>query len=165
MRALLQKSGIATRQQRRGVKGHPVLYPDWWLALASQYLDAYRNLPAPKQPLPPFWPQYFLLGHSVELVLKGYLGRRGVSEAALEKFKHNIRPLLKKATELGLRLPRRERAFIARLDDIHAEHWARYPKNHSAPIIVITQFEPAVAALFKAVESQTGQTWSRIVKF
>lgn len=165
MKSLLKKSGIASRKERRAVKGHPVLYPEWWLALASQYLGAYHNLPTPVQPRQPFWPRYFLLGHSVELVLKGFLGRKGVSEAKLEKFKHNIRPLLKAATEAGLRISRKERALIARLDDIHAEHWARYPKNHSAPTIDISEFEPAVAELFEAVKNQTGRAWSPLVKF
>ena len=165
MKAVLKNSGIATRQQRRKVRGHPALYPEWWLALASQYLDAYHSLPKPRQHVPPCWPKYFLLGHSVELVLKGFLGRKGVPEEKIEHFKHNIRPLLKEATTLGLRLPRKERALIARLDDIHAEHWARYPKNHSAPTIVIGQYEPAVDMLFRAVELQTQGPWSRWVKF
>jgi hypothetical protein len=85
MKVLLKQSGIATRQQRRSVKGHPVLYPEWWLALASQYFDAYRSLPTPKQLFGPFWPRYFLLGHSVELVLKGFLGRKGVEATPFKR--------------------------------------------------------------------------------
>ena len=165
MKAVLKNSGLATRRERRKVRGHAALYHEWWLALASQYLDAYRKLPVPSRPVPPYWPRYFLLGHSVELVFKGFLGRKGLAEAQLEEFGHNIRPLLKKACQQGLTLPRRVRATIARLDDIHAEHWARYPKNHSAPTIIVEEFEPAVDKLFSAVADQTGGLWSTMVKF
>lgn len=105
MKAVLKKSGIATRQQRLSVQGHPALFPEWLLALASQYLHAYQNLPNPARLAQPYWPKYLLLGHSVELVLKEFLARKGVTEAKLKKLKHNIRPLLKQASALGLALP------------------------------------------------------------
>jgi len=166
MKSILKKSGLETRAKRKKVQAHPMLRADWWLALASQYQDAYRGLATTEEQLPGikvFWPRYHALGHSVELVLKGFLARKGITEADLVAIGHNIRPLLKKATSCGLILTRSQRAWIARLDDIHAEHWARYPKKHSAPTLKIGQFEPAVDALFRAVREQTGP-WVPMVK-
>jgi len=51
MKAILKKSGLETRDKRKGVKGHVLLYPEWHLALAGQYLDAYENLRTPRQPM------------------------------------------------------------------------------------------------------------------
>lgn len=154
---------LTTRAQRRSVQGHPLLWPEWLLALATQYREAARSLPSGEGPTL-FWPKYHALGHSVELVLKGFLARKRMTEDELRNLGHHIRPLLKEAMGKGLGLPRRTRWSIALMDDMHAEHWARYPKNHAAPVLVIDQFFPAVDELFETVKTKTGQGWAPWVK-
>ena len=84
-----------------GVRGHPLLWPEWLLALVGQYLTAYDHLPVDQGTML-FWPRYHALAHSVELVLKGFLARKGMTESQLKKLGHNIRPLLREATVRGL---------------------------------------------------------------
>lgn len=161
--ALRRGGHLATRAQRRSVHAHPLLWPKWLLALATQYREAALSLPSGEGPTL-FWPKYHALGHSVELVLKGFLARNLMTEDELRGLGHNIRPLLKEAMFKSLGLSRRVRLHIALMDDMHAEHWARYPKNHAAPVLVIDQFIPAVDELFETVKHKTGRDWARWVK-
>src|SRR5471030_360596 len=144
-------SHLRTRAQRKAVVPHPVLWPDQCLALADQYLTAYdATARIPRPPIPIFWPSHALLTQSVELP------RKGMSEAQLRRRGHDIAWLLQRAQQEGLAIGQHTLDRIALLDDMHAEHWARYPKAHAAPVATIEQFRAPVSALFTSVREELG---------
>src|SRR6516164_7640637 len=69
--------------------------------LAEEYRQAYYALP---ERTPISWPRYFLFCHSIELLLKAYLARIGLTENQLQAFGHNIKNLLEEAIKCGLSL-------------------------------------------------------------
>src|SRR5262249_51773183 len=97
--------------------------------------------------------RYFLFCHSIELLLKAYLARIGLTENQLQAFGHNITNLLEEAIKCGLSLSANARANIEQLTDAHTKHWPRYPMTTSAPIALIYQFEPDATELFEAVNA------------
>jgi hypothetical protein len=118
--------------------------------LAEEYRQAYYALP---ERTPISWPRYFLFCHSIELLLKAYLARIGLTENQLQTFGHNIKNLLEEAIKCGLSLSANARANIEQLTDAHTKHWPRYPMTTSAPIALIYQFEPDATELFEAVNA------------
>jgi hypothetical protein len=48
-----------------------------------------------------FPPTYFLLAHSMELILKGYCSSQGVSQAKLQRLGHNLAKAYRKAVSAG----------------------------------------------------------------
>jgi hypothetical protein len=117
------------------------------LERAEEFLWTYHQAP----PKPP-WPRYFLLCGAVELVLKAYLAlHRGLTQAELQNFRHDLIRLLCEAIKSGLKISPLAQSEIARLDEPHKKHWPRYPKEGVTRVLPISQFEPAVEELFKAV--------------
>jgi hypothetical protein len=72
-------------------------------SLSDEFLEAARVL----QATPPIRVKYsaavyYLLGHSVELMLKAFLYKRGVPVGALRKLNHDLRAIVANARESGL---------------------------------------------------------------
>jgi hypothetical protein len=82
---------------------NPVLYAFDALDRASEFYEAFQQLP----PLPRgrwiSWPRYFLLCHAIEIGLKAFLASRGMPEAQLRtEFGHKIDPLMRRRSPGGL---------------------------------------------------------------
>src|SRR5262249_25989136 len=118
--------------------------------LAEEYRQAYYALP---ERTPISWPRYFLFCHSIELLLKAYLARIGLTENQLQAFGHNIKNLLDEANKLGLPLRPKAQAKIEQPPDPPTNPWPRYPMTTPAPIALIYQFEPDATELFEAVNA------------
>ena len=82
---------------------------------AKESRHAYQRLPNSGQP--PEWPKYVLLYHAVEMVLKAYLLRQGISEKILgsKEFGHDLKKLLNEAVTRGLTLPHDTQERLAAL--------------------------------------------------
>jgi hypothetical protein len=133
---------------------NPVLYASDALDRAWEFYEAFRQL----APLPRgrwiSWPCYFLLCHSVEIGLKAFLASRGVPEAELrKKFRHKIDPLMRAALAKGLDIEVFASSALMQLDEAHAKHWPRYPREEGEPmfIIDIDGFEPYTRELLEGV--------------
>ncbi|QFU16569.1 hypothetical protein [Microvirga thermotolerans] len=132
-------------------------YPDHLLARdflerAEEFYGAFRALPAKK---PISWPRYYLLTHTIELSLKAFLLRKGVSRADLwKKFRHNINSLLSEAMSRGLRIGPLAAGELEHLHEAHSKHWPRYPTTPGKPIFLIEPFEPYVVELLRAVAAE-----------
>ena len=99
-----------------------------------------------------FIDRYFLLCHSVEIGLKAFLAFRGVSEARLRtQFGHKIDPLMRAAICHGLNIGPLAAGELMQLDEAHAKHWPRYPREEGKPVFAIGNFEPYVRELLEAV--------------
>jgi hypothetical protein len=73
----------------------PRLYALDALERADEFLEAFRQLPAPTRRWIS-WPRYFLLCHAIELGLKAFLASRGVPSVNLRRdFAHKLDPLMK----------------------------------------------------------------------
>jgi hypothetical protein len=126
------------------------LRPIEYLEYAEQFFNAFGRLP---QGLPPSWPRYFLLCHSIELALKAYLAAHGATPSQLKGFGHKLKKLLKKATKKGLSLSAQAKDQIRLLDKVHANFWHRYPPDRGSikDLPLIDHFVPAVRELHQAV--------------
>jgi hypothetical protein len=120
---------------------------------ATEFTVAYGVLTVPRRPQgPPDWPRYFLLSHSIELALKAFLAARGKSSKELRKeFGYDLNKLLKEAIKCGLVIGPEARKDIALLEKAHNHHWARYPKEDSAPVVAIEEFERTAFELLEQV--------------
>lgn len=77
------------------------------------------------------WPSYALLFHACELVLKAYC----LTYAPGCHFpKHSLRKLHEIAEQHGLVLPSNIVPALDVLEDMHAQHWARYPDNRTGRV-------------------------------
>jgi hypothetical protein len=118
---------------------------------AEAFYDAFRQL-RPGDTITTSWPHYLLLCHAVELGLKAFLAARGVSEPQLRTdFGHKIDPLMREALTRGLNIGVLAASEIMQLDEAHAKHWSRYPRQENKPVFVIEFFEPYVRELLQAV--------------
>ena len=126
------------------------------LNLAKEYRQAYCNL---RQVGPISWPRYFLLCHSIELVLKAYLAHHGLTEKQLQArpIGHDIKKLLDEAIRYGLSLSANSRASIGLLTEAHTKYWPRYPMTKSGDVILIYQCEADADKLFEAVYAAMGR--------
>ena len=126
------------------------------LNLAREYRQAYYDL---RQARPISWPRYFLFCHSVELVLKAYLARHGLTEKQLRDppFGHDIKNLLDEAIKSGLSLSTNARLSITLLTEAHTKYWPRYPMKKSNTVILIYRCEGDADKLFKAVFAALGR--------
>ena len=139
----------------------PILHIEFF-DRAEQFRRAYARLPNSGQP--PEWAKYLLFYHAMELALKAYLIQQGVSEKDL-KFGHDIKKLVDKAVNLGLRLPYGSQEMIADLggaprtgEATIAPHLRiRYPLD--ASVYSLGQFHPYMTHLFGAVASALGTSW------
>ena len=127
------------------------------LNLAREYRQAYYDL---RQVRPISWPRYFLFCHSIELVLKAYLAQAAcLTEDQLQKppFGHNIKNLLNRAIQCGLRLTANTKASIGLLTEAHTKHWPRYPMKKLNTVVLIYQCEADADKLFVAVYAALGR--------
>lgn len=130
---------------------------------AKEFRRAYERLPNSGQP--PEWPKYVLLYHAVELALKAYLLRQGMSEEVLrsKKFGHNLKKLLKEAVRRGLTLSHGSQEMLEGLggqppdlpgSTLAAHIRIRYPG--SVAVFSLGQFAGAIEHLFTAMVEQAG---------
>jgi hypothetical protein len=139
-------------KSRCSVTSNPVPYAFDALDRAEEFFKAFRQLP----PLPTgrwiSWPRYFLLCHAVEIGLKAFLASRGVSDAELKNdLRHKIDPLMRAAISKGLVIGTLTASEIMQLNEAHAKHWPRYPREEGKPVFAIESFEPYVRELLQAV--------------
>jgi hypothetical protein len=101
----------------------------------------------------PAWPRYFLLCHTIELALKGYLILRGVVHSKLRRkpYAHDLKRLLEEASRLDLRPSALTTKELGLLREAHVEFLPRYPTIEAKPVFIIDQFERAVIKLLCAV--------------
>jgi|ERR1700722_3249744 HEPN domain-containing protein len=120
---------------------------------ATEFTVAYSLLTFPRTTTrPPDWPRYFLLSHSIELSLKAFLAARGKTSVELRKeFGHDLKKLLKEAIKRGLVLGPEACEAIFILEKAHNNHWARYPKEDSTPVVAIEEFEKTAFELLHQV--------------
>jgi hypothetical protein len=131
---------------------NPVSYAYDALDRAEEFFEAFGQLP----PLPSgrwiSWPRYFLLCHAVEIGLKAFLSLRGVPVGKLRKgFGHKIDPLMRAALCQGLQIGPLAATALMQLDEAHAKHWPRYPREEGKPVFAIESFEPYARELIQAV--------------
>lgn len=123
--------------------------------------DAAKGAPLPfrlskGQPAPQ-WPRYFLLSHTIELALKAFLAIHGKTAKELRKeFGHDLIKLLKEAMNCGLVIGDRVRGDIGLLENVHNNHWARYPtkdneKHYITPLVGVEEFEKTASELLAQV--------------
>jgi hypothetical protein len=105
----------------------------------------------------PQWPRYFLLSHTIELALKAFLAIHGKTAKELRKdFGHDLIRLLKEAIKCGLVVGDKVRGDIALLENVHNNHWARYPtddneKHYITPLVGVEEFEKTASELLEQV--------------
>ena len=126
------------------------LYARDHLQRANEFLQAFKALP---EGVPPSWPRYFLLCHAIELALKAYLLSRRWTRKTLKmkKYGHELKELLREATNEGLQLSASAVADIEALDEAHKNFWPRYPTEESKRVFIIDPFEPAATELIQQV--------------
>ena len=80
-----------------------------------------------------FTATYYLFGHSIELSLKAFLLKSGISATVLKRrpFCHDLEALLERSIDLGIRDVWRDNAHDALsvhwLNQIYSEKWLEYP--------------------------------------
>jgi hypothetical protein len=132
---------------------NPILYALDALDRAEEFFEAFRQLPA-SAGWRISWPRYFLLCHAVEIGLKAFLASRGVPIKKLQKdFGHKIDPLMRAALDERLKIGVLAATEIMQLDEAHARHWPRYPRQEIKPVFVIEFFEPYVRELLLAIST------------
>jgi hypothetical protein len=90
----------------------------------------------------------FLVCHAIELFLKAFLCKHGVSSDELQKkFGHKLDCLLTETKAKGLILTKTAEEDIKRLHEPHKKFWHRYPKENGKPVFPIEQFEPTAREL------------------
>ena len=125
-----------------------ILRPMDHLELAYQFLEAYKH----GQNTPPLnWPRYFLACHAVELVMKAFLLKMGVSEDETQSLKHDLIAILERSIAVGLKVDNQIKSDIAELNIVHNGFWHRYPRTYANPIILINQFDQTIQRLFDVI--------------
>lgn len=124
------------------------LIPQMLFEQAWEFHRAYLALPVT---LPPSWPRYFMLCHSIELALKAFLAARGTKIDDVVGFGHKLKELVDEAVKSRLTLNSCTLENLKVLDEAHTNYWARYPKWDGKPVFIIEQFEPDASALLEAV--------------
>jgi hypothetical protein len=89
-----------------------------------------------------------------EIGPKAFVASRGVPEPKLRaEFGHKIDPLMRAALAKGLDIGVFASSALMKLDEAHAKHWPRYPREEGEPmfIIDIDSFEPYARELLQGV--------------
>jgi hypothetical protein len=105
----------------------------------------------------PSKPRYFLLCHSIRLVLRAYIAsRRSLAEDELRKnFGHDLLKLLDEARRLGLSVSPSAESEIEKLTEAYVKYFTCYPKQVANRVLVIEHFvSQHVEELFEAVRSK-----------
>lgn len=136
-----------------GKKHHPEYPPSQrpheFLRLAYQFHEAFKRC---SDFNPPNLPGYFLGCHTVELALKSYLLRQGISIEDVVKCGHNINQLLEKSLNNGLIISPNDLTHLESISHLHSDTFNRYPIEESNPIYVIEQAEQAIENLLHSVD-------------
>ncbi len=106
-------------------------------------------------------PVLFLVGQSIELVLKAFLLSRGVPLRSLRRdYGHNLHRLLRKAGELGLfslvALSTEEHGAIKVLDNLYSSKQLQYMVSGSKHFPIFGPLERATLRLLFAIGSDLG---------
>jgi HEPN domain-containing protein len=105
----------------------------------------------------PSKPRYFLLCHSIRLVLRAYIAsRRSLAENELRRtFGHDLLKLLGEASRLGLAISQSAENEIEKLTEAYVKYFTCYPKQVANRVLVIEHFvSQHVEELFEAVRSK-----------
>ncbi|HBV00456.1 hypothetical protein [Thalassospira lucentensis] len=104
----------------------------------------------------PFVPYYFLMGHSIELLLKSFLMLDGCSEVGLKKFGHNLDYLFDEAMKRGLpellSVTLADKAVIELMNKEYATHRFRYIRTGMMTLPEIGSLEGLVFRLVNELE-------------
>lgn len=96
---------------------------------AQQFAEAGRKVAAGSGRTPPA-PAYYLLGHSIELSLKGFLRGSGKTLEELKAIGHNLQAALNSANELDLeshcKLDEEDKAALARINAYYSRKELEY---------------------------------------
>jgi len=139
------------------------LYARDHLQRADEFLQAFKALP---EGVPPSWPRYFLLCHAIELALKAYLLSRNWTKAKLKtiRYRHDLKALLREATNEELQLSASVAADIEALNEAHQNFWPRYPMEESKPVFIIDPFESAATELIQTLAVSLHVSFARRVQ-
>ena len=97
------------------------------------------------------WPSYALLFHACELTLKAYCLQYA---PGVHLPKHSLKRLYEIAKQHGLVLPANIAPALDVLEDMHAQHWSRYPDNRTGPILDVSALaSDVVETLMNAVSA------------
>lgn len=72
-------------------------------------------------------PQYFILAHALELILKAYLAARGVKKETLLRIGHKIIMLEHRSRDMGLPELENLDRLVAAIAEMNGDHDFRYP--------------------------------------
>jgi hypothetical protein len=138
-------------------KHHPEYPPSQrpydFLRLAYQFHEAFKLC---RDFNPPNIPGYFLGCQTVELALKSYLLRMGVTiEDIVKKYGHKIDLLLQESLRMGLNIRPADLIQLRLISHMHSATLTRYPMEKSRPIYVINQSEQAISNLLHSVDPYT----------
>lgn len=103
-----------------------------YLSLAHQYQAAAIQLSGYIKGGQINWPAYMLVFHGCELALKAYCLRHA---SGVHLPKHSLKNLYAIASAHGFSLSSDSIAALDVLEDMHADHWPRYPDNRSGRVL------------------------------
>ena len=138
-----------------------------YYAYADQFYNAFNKLGADHLHPSVSWPRYFLLCHAIELALKAYLAKLGVTTKHLKfEFGHKLDELVTEAVEKGLLLTLKTQEEIKLLNQAHREFWHRYPidaRKFEEGVFVIEQFIRGAHELINEVCKEVhGVSWNEL---
>jgi hypothetical protein len=106
----------------------------------------------------PNWPRYALLTHAIELALKAFV-RHCVASGkprAKQPSNHDLTGWYKLALQYGLADAPTIAENIEVLNELHSNHYTRYPQRRSAPL-------PAVETIIDSTVDQLIHTFTRTI--
>jgi len=116
-----------------------------------QYLEAFKVLSSHGDDYLRH-PQYFLLAHALELILKAYLAAKGVERTDLFGIGHKIEELERRAHELGLPELEHFDRLVAELAEMNGEHDFRYPTGWNLTVPAPDLCQPIMDQLLTVVQ-------------
>ena len=109
--------------------------PQDYMHRARQFREAAMSLPDYKGG-EQFWPKYALLTHAIELALKAYVRHSAFNRNSVLKQpkQHDLSGWYQLALQYGLTNEPGVADNIDLLNELHFNHYSRYPQNRSRPI-------------------------------
>src|SRR5438270_489035 len=109
--------------------------PQEYMHRARQFREAAMSLPDYKGG-EQFWPKYALLTHAIELALKAFVrhSARGQTLDFKEPKQHDLNGWYQLALQYGLADKPGIAENIGLLNELHFNHYTRYPQNPSMPV-------------------------------
>jgi hypothetical protein len=97
-----------------------------------EYWGAFRSL-TDSDKTPYVYASYFLLAHSLELLLKSYLAARGVSKKELRahQLRHDLAKIYDRSSELGIPDVSNLRVFCLSVHEMNRDYDFRYPSGYN----------------------------------